>query len=128
MPITIAIADDSSAIRSALRLFIESNTDWDVCGEAADGQAAVSLVQRLKPDLLILDFSMPVVNGLEAARRIASVSPKTKIVLFTAHGCEQVNEQAESVGIRAVVPKDGNSTLERLITTLRDTTETAQAA
>jgi DNA-binding NarL/FixJ family response regulator len=128
VPLTIAIADDSFAIRSALRLFIESNTDWDVCGEADDGQAAVFLVQRLKPDLLILDFSMPVMNGLEAARKIARVSPKTRIVLFTAHGCEQLNRQAESVGIRAVIPKDGSASLQRLINVLRDTKETAQAA
>lgn len=89
MSLKIAIADDSPAIRSAIRSFIESNTEWQVCGEARDGQAALFVVQRHKPDFLVLDLSMPVMNGLEAARKIAVISPKTRIVLFTGHARDQ---------------------------------------
>lgn len=124
----IAIADDSAAIRSALHEIISSNTDWDICGEAENGQAAVFLVQRFKPDLLILDLSMPVMNGLDAARRIAVISPKTRIVLFTGHASEQVVMEAKNVGIHSVIPKDGSATLKRLIATLRDATNSFRAA
>ncbi len=80
MPMKIAIADDSPAIREALRSFIQSKTDWQVCGEAEDGEAAVALTQRLHPDLLVLDLSMPVMNGFEAARKIVRIAPSIRIV------------------------------------------------
>lgn len=128
MPIKIAIADDSAAIRSTLRMIIESNTDWDLCGEAPDGEAAVFLAQRFKPDLMILDLSMPVMNGLDAARKIACISPATRMVLFTAHACEQLSRDADSVGIRAVIAKNGKDTVERLISTLRHEAGTPVAA
>ncbi|HWZ79249.1 MAG TPA: response regulator transcription factor [Candidatus Sulfotelmatobacter sp.] len=121
MPLQIAIADDSAAIRSALRTYIESHTDWQVCGEAEDGQSAVFIVQHLQPHVLILDLSMPVLNGLEAARQIAVISPKTRIVLFTAHTGERVQREAKKVGIRSVIAKDGDATLQRLVITVRDT-------
>src|ERR1700758_183726 len=75
IPTKIAIADDSPVIRRALRLFLQSSTDWQICGEVENGAAAVALVERLHPDLLILDLSMPVMNGLDAARKILSISP-----------------------------------------------------
>lgn len=128
MPIKIAIADDSDAIRSALRMIIESTTDWELCGEAADGEAAVFLAQRAKPELMVLDLSMPGMNGLDAARKIAVISPKTRIVMFTAHACEQLSRDAESVGIRAVIPKNGKGTVELLISTLRLAAEIPLAA
>lgn len=128
MPIKIAIADDSDAIRSALRMIIDSTTDWELCGEAADGEAAVFLAQRVKPELMVLDLSMPVMNGLDAARKIALISPKTRIVMFTAHACEQLARDAESIGIRAVIPKNEKDTVERLVSTLRQEAEISLAA
>src|SRR5215469_13863101 len=100
-------------------MVIESTTDWELCGEAPDGGAAVFLARRFQPDLMVLDLSMPVMNGLEAARKIAVISPKTRVVLFTAHACDQLSRDADGVGIRAVVAKNGNGTVERLISTLR---------
>lgn len=85
MSVKIAIVDDSPSICQILRTFFESKTDWQVCGEAENGAAAIQLVQRLRPDLLVLDLSMPVMNGLDAARRIAAISPSTRIVLFTGN-------------------------------------------
>ena len=120
MPIKIAIADDSPVIRRALRLFIQSSTDWQICGEAENGAEAVALVERTHPDLLVLDLSMPVMNGLDAARRILPISPGTAIVLFTAHASEQLHTEAKSIGIRAVVPKDGKTSMDALVAALRD--------
>lgn len=128
MPLTLAIVDDSSTIRQALRTFFESNTDWKICGEAENGAAAVELVQRLRPDLVVLDLSMPLMNGLEAARNIAVISPKTGIVLFTAHASKHLIAEAEDVGIRAVVQKDGHGSLQVLLKALRDVTSSARAA
>ena len=128
MSIKVLIVDDSLAIRQAVRSCIESNTDWQVCGEAEDGKAAIDLVRRLNPDLLVLDLSMPVMNGLEAAREIAAIAPKTRIVLFTAHDCEQLLRDAQNVGIKAVLPKDGADALGRLLCALREATNEPLAA
>ena len=76
----IIIADDSPVIRSTVRSWIESKTNWRVCGEAGDGETAVKLVQRLKPDAVILDVSMPVLNGIQVAEEIATETPGTSIV------------------------------------------------
>jgi YesN/AraC family two-component response regulator len=80
MSFKILIADDSSSIRNLLRLFIEHNTDWQVCGEAENGQVAVEKVAMLQPHAVILDLSMPVMNGLEAAREIARNDPEVQMI------------------------------------------------
>jgi DNA-binding NarL/FixJ family response regulator len=120
MPIKIAIADDSPVIRHFLRLFIQSSTNWQICGEVENGEAAVALVERFHPNLLILDLSTPVMNGLDAARKILSISPGIGIVLFTAHVSEQLFREAKIIGIRAVVPKDGKTSMDALFAALRE--------
>ena len=120
IPTKIAIADDSPVIRRALRLFLQSSTDWQICGEAEDGAAAAALVEQLHPDLLILDFSMPVMNGLVAAWKILSISPRIGIVLFTAHASEPLLTEAKSIGIRAVVPKDEKTSVDALFSALSE--------
>ena len=119
MPTTIAIVDDSPAIRKLIRAFIESHTDWLVCGEAEDGDAAIALAERLHPDLIVLDLSMPVKNGLDAARTIRSESPESRMVLFTAHANDQLTIEAKQVGISSVLAKDENASLEHLVSKLR---------
>ena len=119
MPTTIAIVDDSSTIRKLVRAFIESHTDWNVCGEAENGDTAIALAERLHPDLIVLDFAMPVKNGLDAARTITSESPNSEIVLFTAHATNQLTKEAKQVGIRTVVAKDSTASLEQLVSILR---------
>lgn len=78
---------------------------WDICGEAANGREAVDMVLELKPDLVVLDLSMPVMGGTAAAREIRSLSPATKIVLLSMHDTESVVELSRLVGADACVSK-----------------------
>ena len=119
MPTTIAIVDDSPAIRKLIRAFIESHTDWQVCGEAEDGDTAIVLAKCLHPDLIVLDLVMPGKNGLDAARTITSESPNSEIVLFTAHTSKQLTIEAKQIGIRMVLSKNSTASLEQLLSILR---------
>lgn len=105
MSLKILIADDSSSIRHVLRFFIEHNTDWQVCGEAENGQIAVKKVTELRPHAVILDLSMPVMNGLEAAREITRIAPNVEMVMFTMHTSEQLQKDAREAGIKDVISK-----------------------
>jgi DNA-binding NarL/FixJ family response regulator len=112
MSTTVLIADDSFPIRRSLRTWFERREGWKVCGEAENGAMAVERVKALNPDVVILDLSMPVMNGLEAAREITSVAPATAIVLFTMHASEFLIEDARRAGIKSIVSKsDGPATL-----------------
>jgi DNA-binding NarL/FixJ family response regulator len=112
MSTTVLIVDDSPPIRRSLRAWFDQSAGWEVCGEAENGAVAVERVKALNPDIVILDLSMPVMNGLEAARRIASIAPKTAMVLFTMHASEHLVKDAQSAGISDVVSKlDGPANL-----------------
>ena len=112
MSTTVLIVDDSPPIRRSLRAWLEQRGEWKVCGEAENGAVAVEKVKALSPDVVILDLSMPVMNGLEAAREIASVAPKTAMVLFTMHASEHLVKDAQNAGIKDVVSKsDGPANL-----------------
>jgi DNA-binding NarL/FixJ family response regulator len=116
----ILIADDSPIIRRTIRSWIKLKTDWEICGEAGDGQTTVDLVQQLNPDTVILDLAMPGMTGLEAADEIIANSPSTQIVLLTNFPSDLLRQHAFRVGIKAVLAKDGEGTLDRLVSTLRD--------
>ena len=93
-------------MRRGIRGCIQNNTDWEICGEADDGQSAVEMVSRLKPDLVILDLSMPIMNGLDAARTISRISPETHMVMFTMLDCNDLlKSSAEAVGIKHIFSK-----------------------
>jgi DNA-binding NarL/FixJ family response regulator len=112
MSTTVLIVDDSPPIRRTLRAWFEQRDGWEVCGEAENGEVAVEQVKALNPDVVILDLSMPVMNGLEAARKIASIAPETAMVLFTMHASEHLVKDAQRAGIRDVISKlDGPATL-----------------
>ena len=104
--VQILIVDDSSPIRKCIRTFIEQKTDWKVCGEAENGQVAIEKVKDLNPDLVVLDMSMPVMNGLEAARQIRNTSPHLPLVMFTMYVSDQLSKAAEAVGIKDVLSKE----------------------
>jgi len=102
---TVLIVDDSPLIRHSLRACLEQNIDWEVCGEAENGQIAVEKVKVLHPDVVILDLQMPVMNGMEAARLISGIAPGTAMVMFTIHGSEQLRKDARAAGVRDVLSK-----------------------
>jgi two-component system chemotaxis response regulator CheY len=118
MSIRILLVDDSASIRNLLRFFIEHNTDWEICGEAENGQVAVEKVVKLKPQAVILDLSMPVMNGLDAAREIARIDSKVQMVMFTMHVSDELRKDAEAVGIKDVISKSDRIG-DRLIGSLR---------
>ena len=118
----ILIADDHEAVRRGLRSAVVS-AGWDLCGEAAHGKEAVEKVQELNPDLIILDLSMPVMNGLDAAREIRKKAPNVKIVGFTMHESVQVREQASAIGFHALAAK--SAPLGNLLATVKSVLETA---
>lgn len=102
---TILIVDDHELIREGLRRVIERRGDWEVCGEAANGQEALELVGRLNPDLVILDFAMQGLNGLATARKILDRSSSTRILLLTGHQADELVRDAFRAGVRGFVLK-----------------------
>jgi len=98
------LADDSGPVRGFLRELILSNENWSVCAEAEDGLTAVEQAESLHPDCAILDFAMPRLNGIGAARLIAQRSPGTAIVLISMHE-EEVLGRHLTAEIRGFVPK-----------------------
>jgi DNA-binding NarL/FixJ family response regulator len=101
----LLIADDSAASRRALRNLFEGN-GWEVCGEAEDGIAAVEKTAALKPDLVILDFRMPNLNGLQAGQTIHTAHPRIPLLLFTMDGIDRpLEELARAAGFRGALAK-----------------------
>ena len=111
MPKCILIVDDSPQIRKIIRNFLEVESGFAVCGEAVDGYDAIEKAQILKPDLIILDLSMPRMNGIEAARNLRKMLPKTPIVMFTSYHAALRTSDARAAGIDAVVSKEGSMSL-----------------
>lgn len=115
----ILIVDDNPVLRRAMRSYIEQNPDLTVCGEAENGQAAIEKFRQLKPDFVILDFAMPVIDGVEAARRISTIAPGVPLLMFTLFKSEQLVQEAQKAGVDRVLSKaearDLVATIEGLI-------------
>jgi two-component system response regulator NreC len=103
--IRILIADDHDIVRAGVRLLIEKQPGWEVCGEAANGREAVELAEKFQPHVAVLDITMPELNGLEAARQIKRRSPKVELVMLTAHDNENLVHQVFEAGARSYVLK-----------------------
>ena|ERR1700693_712201 len=101
----IVLADDHEIIRRGIRSLLGVIPEWDICAEATNGKEAVEKVVALKADLIIMDVSMPVMNGIEAARQIRAVSPSTKVVIFTMHDSSQIATAAKEAGASACLTK-----------------------
>ena len=115
---SILIVDDSAAVCGAIRQFIEANTCYEVCAEANDGVAAIRKAKEFRCDMVVLDLSMPNLNGVEAAFVIKGILPKTKIVGFTVYATEFRSLTARA-GFDLVLSKeDGISNLVEAIKTL----------
>ena len=96
--IRVLLADDHGLVRRMLRQLLEREGDIAVCGEAADGEAAVQMLGECTPDVAVLDLSMPGLNGLEAAQRIRALRPDTKVLIVTIHDSERLVEAAFAAG------------------------------
>jgi PAS domain S-box-containing protein len=101
----ILIADDHELLRRGIRAMFETETEWEICGEAINGQDAVDKARGLRPDLVILDINMPVLNGLAAVRQILRGSPESKILVFTIHDSDQTAAEVKEAGAHGYVSK-----------------------
>ena len=101
----ILVADDQQYIRQGIRALIEASPGLEVCGEAENGEQAVQMTLEMKPDLVVLDITMPVMNGLDAAKAIRSCSPDTPILLVSIHNIETMIEDAKRIGVQGYVAK-----------------------
>jgi DNA-binding NarL/FixJ family response regulator len=101
---------------------LEKEPDWEICGEAVDGQEAVDMAATLRPDLVILDINMPGLNGLVAMRHIVRNSPQTKILIFTVHDSEQTVKEFQAAGAHGYLTKSNAS--DDLLRVVRDLFET----
>ena len=105
MPLRILVADDHPVVRRGVRALLEEQADWQVCGEAATGREAVEQTKRLDPDIVVLDLSMPELNGLDATRLIARDAPRTQVLVLTMHRSEELAHQVIRAGARGYVLK-----------------------
>ena len=102
----IVIAEDHTILREGLRALISSNPEFDIVGEAEDGRDAIRCVEKLVPDLILLDLSMPRMNGMEAINEIKKQSPETKILVLTVHRTEEYILATLRAGANGYVLKD----------------------
>lgn len=105
MATRILIADDHVVIRKMLKALLETREGWEVCGEAANGREAVTKAQELKPDLMIMDLAMPIMDGIRASRELSRAMPTVPIVMHTLHYSLELEVEAKKAGIRQVVAK-----------------------
>ncbi len=105
MKLRILIADDHEVVRRGLASLLQSHEGWEVCGEAKDGRQAVEMARQLKPDVVILDIGMPILNGLAATRQLAQQNPQQKMIVLTITDSDQVIREALDAGARGFVLK-----------------------
>ena len=114
--VRILIADDSPTVRAGLKLLLQYHENWTVCGEAEDGEDAVKKAAELKPDVILLDISMPAMDGLSAAELIRRDAPETEILIVTHFESLDLARYAAQTGVRAYITKSRIGTdLERAI-------------
>jgi PAS domain S-box-containing protein len=104
-PIRILVADDHEMVRRGVRALLRSKTELEVCGEAGDGREAVERAKQLQPDIVVMDVSMPHLNGLEATRLLRSEVPTAQVIIMTQHESREMVRQAFSAGARAYIVK-----------------------
>jgi DNA-binding NarL/FixJ family response regulator len=117
--VRVLIVDDDVSIRRLLRRLIESHANWTVCGDAEDGQQAITKAAELSPDVVVLDLAMPKMNGLQAARQISRNLPGIPMLLLTVQQVSQeLTKEALHAGFKGAVSKNTGSEVVRAIETL----------
>jgi len=111
----ILIVDDEKAVRSALGKLLATRKEWLVVGEAADGVEAIGLARKLQPDIVIMDITMPEMNGLEATPQIKIALPAAEILIFTQHDSTQMIQQAQNAGASGYLLKSQAHWLVRAV-------------
>jgi DNA-binding NarL/FixJ family response regulator len=101
----ILLADDHDLTRAGLRYLLEKHEGWSICGEVANGRLAVELAEQLRPDVAILDMTMPELNGVEATRQILKTFPRIRILIYTMHETERIIVDALDAGASGIVLK-----------------------
>lgn len=102
---SVLIVDDNAFLRNTLSQLFQREADFEVCGEAENGKTAIQKAQQLHPDLIVLDLSMPVMNGFEAARVLKRLLPAVQLIMYSAFGDKAAERQARLIGISEVVSK-----------------------
>jgi DNA-binding NarL/FixJ family response regulator len=105
MPKSVLVVDDNAAIRQALCQLFASEADFEVCGEARNGREAIAKADDLNPDLIVMDLSMPVMNGIDATRVLKRLMPAVPIIIFSEYSDVFSEKEAHSAGISALVAK-----------------------
>ncbi len=105
MPIRILVADDHEVVRQGIRMILDARPEWEVCGEAINGEQAVRMAKELKPDAIIMDIAMPEMTGIEATREISKLNLGSKVLIFTMHDSKTLPEYVRAAGACGYVLK-----------------------
>jgi DNA-binding NarL/FixJ family response regulator len=120
MSLRILVVDDHAVVRRGVRSLLESHEGWEVCGEATTGRDAVAQSLRLRPDVVVMDLSLPELNGLDATRQILKDSPRSEILVLTMHHSEELARDVLQAGARGYVLKsDADQSLIAAVESLR---------
>jgi len=119
-PLRILVVDDHAVVRRGVRALLESQPGWEVAAEATTGREAVELAKRLRPQVVVMDLSLPELNGLEATRQILKESPETEVLILTMHQSEQLARDLLQAGARGYLMKsDADQSLIAAVSSLR---------
>src|SRR5580704_3338708 len=120
MSLRILVVDDHAVVRRGVRSLLESHEDWEVCGEATTGRDAVEQSRRLRPDVVVMDLSLPELNGLDATRQILKDAPGVEVLVLTMHHSEELARDVLQAGARGYIMKsDADENLITAVDTLR---------
>jgi len=117
----VLIADDHETVRKGVCAILTSRADIEICAEARNGEEAVRLAQELKPDIVLMDFTMPVMDGLEASQQILRTFPEIPILMLSTHRLDTLAKAAREIGLRGFITKNesGSSLLKAVDKAMR---------